>query len=183
MADEPSIPTNPKFKDERGKRYGRLFVTAYAGRRHDKMQQFLCHCDCGVEAQVIAQNLRRGNSKSCGCVSREKLGERRRAINPAGRQHPLTYSTWRHMRGRCFDSNNRKYSAYGGRGITICDRWQRGVDGKSGFECFLEDMGPRPSSQHSIDRFPDNDGNYEPTNCRWATATEQRANQRRMNSQ
>ncbi len=81
----------------------------------------------------------------------------------------LTYRSWIHMRGRCFNPNDDKYHLYGGRGITICERWEL-------FEHFLEDMGERPSAKHSIDRFPNKDGNYEPGNCRWATVMEQNHN-------
>jgi hypothetical protein len=82
------------------------------------------------------------------------------------------------MISRCKNPKNIGYKNYGGRGIRVCDRWRFGEDGKSGYECFISDVGRRPSSDHSIDRYPDNDGNYEPTNVRWATRKEQRDNQR-----
>lgn len=85
------------------------------------------------------------------------------------------YNTWLHMKDRCFNPNNNGYANYGGRGITICDRWL----GETGFENFLSDMGHKPSPKHSIDRI-NNDGNYEPSNCRWATAATQ-VNNRSIN--
>jgi hypothetical protein len=85
---------------------------------------------------------------------------------------PPEYRSWSQMRNRCQNPNSRKYLYYGARGIKVCDRWQS-------FAAFYEDMGPRPSPKHSIDRFPDNDGNYEPGNCRWATYAEQNLNYRR----
>lgn len=83
------------------------------------------------------------------------------------------------MTARCRDPGRDNFKYYGGRGITVCDRWLRGEGGITGFECFLADMGPKPSPEHSIDR-EDNDGNYEPSNCRWATQTEQVANSRKV---
>lgn len=83
------------------------------------------------------------------------------------------YRSWGAMKSRCLNPNSHAYSRYGGRGITVCDRW------RDDFAAFLSDMGRRPSPQHTLDRFPDQSGNYEPGNCRWATAKEQIANQRR----
>lgn len=84
----------------------------------------------------------------------------------------VEYSTWNSMMARCFNSEVQHFDRYGGRGITVCARWA------SSFEAFLEDMGPRPSPEHSLDRYPNNDGNYEPGNCRWATKKEQSRNMR-----
>lgn len=87
-------------------------------------------------------------------------------------KHPL-YSTWCNMIARCYDPRNKRAKHYGGRGITVCDRW------RNDFWAFVEDMGPKPSPTHSLDRL-DNDGNYEPLNCRWATRMEQAGNQRHV---
>jgi hypothetical protein len=82
------------------------------------------------------------------------------------------YNSWVGMKGRCLNEHGPDFRLYGGRGIAVCERW------RDSFEAFYTDMGPRPSPMHSIDRFPNNDGHYEPGNCRWATPREQRLNQR-----
>jgi hypothetical protein len=87
-------------------------------------------------------------------------------------KHAPEYAVWRSMKDRCFNANRSNYKRYGGRGITVCDRWM----GYNGFINFISDMGRRPSPKHSLDRYPNNDGNYEPGNCRWATMKDQSNN-------
>lgn len=125
-------------------------------------RSWLCRCVCGRESRVKASNLRRGASKQClSCATTTHGGFRYK--DPA-------YRVWMMMRNRCKpDPTTDWYACYAGRGIIVCDRWQ------SSFPAFLADMGPRPSMAHSIDRI-DNDGNYEPGNCRWATQGEQSRN-------
>jgi hypothetical protein len=167
----------PKFIDIAGRKYGRWTVEAL-DRMTGHGARWHCVCECGARRSVLAGGLRSGCSTSCGCLVREVNGKRLAKLNfkhglaaTDGTRHPL-FGLWKRMRQRCTDRNCDDYRDYGAKGVSVCDRWF------ASFPAFISDMGPRPSPQHSLDRFPDPAGNYEPSNVRWATATEQARNKR-----
>lgn len=133
------------------------------------IRQWGCSCTCGNYSVVGTGNLRTGKTKSCGCFYTES---RTRTNRKHGLSGLPEYIIWKAMRRRCNNPNNGDYKYYGGRGISVCPRW-------GDFLAFITDMGPRPSSGHSIDRI-NVDGNYEPENCRWATADIQSQNRRNV---
>ena len=153
-----------RIVDLTGQRFGRLVVIEKTDQRSGRHIIWKCKCDCGKETFINSGNLRRGNTTSCGCLQKER-------VTTHGKRYSEEYRSWNMMKDRCYNPNNKSYKDYGGRGITVCDRW------KDSFENFLEDMGPKPSSKHSIDRI-NNDKKYEPNNCKWATQTEQNRNKR-----
>jgi hypothetical protein len=134
-------------------------------------------CDCGTSAVVSFKHLRNGASVSCGCFKRENAKRVNTKHGGSGGwkgrvARAPEYNIWLAMKMRCTNPRAPHWHRYGGRGISVCDRWT----GDDGFASFLADVGPRPSPDHSIDRFPNNDGNYEPGNVRWATDLEQARN-------
>jgi len=163
-------PTHGLFKDLEGQRFGRLTVVAYAGKRGSRDSKWLCRCDCGAEKIVAISHLTSGDTRSCGCLNAELSAARRttHGESPNGTTTP-EYTCWCHIKDRCSNPNGRFYHRYGGRGIRVCARWE------NSYENFLADMGRRPAPELSIDRI-DNDGDYRPGNCRWATKTEQNRN-------
>jgi hypothetical protein len=151
-----------------GLTFGRLTVFDQLQTIKPGEKRWHCRCECGNVRIVSGGHLKSGHTQSCGCWRRDinSLVHRKH-----GMRHTPEFETWAGMRQRCGNPNDADYKNYGARGITICDRW-------SSFECFLEDMGVKPSPKHSIDR-RDNNGNYEPGNCFWATKKQQSRNTRR----
>lgn len=159
-------PTDPRFIDIEGQTFNRLTVIGYAGKPSSNTLWY-CRCICGGVARTSGYELRKGLTKSCGCWDSEVTA--RRNFRHGGCGTP-EYRTWLNMRNRCFNPRSQDYINYGNRGITVCNRWDA-------FENFREDMGSKPSSEHSLERL-DNDGNYEPDNCAWALQITQTNNKR-----
>lgn len=153
------------YNDIAGQKFTRLTVLERAESK-GKHAAWKCVCDCGNEKIVMGANLRTGQVKSCGCLLRESSRVRSTKHGLFGTPE---YQILQSIIQRCENENDKSYEQYGGRGITVCERW------KNSLENFMTDMGNRPSSKHSIDRIEVH-GNYEPDNCRWATKTEQSRN-------
>lgn len=173
------IPSNSRFQDITGQRFGRLTVLGYAGC-HQRRRLWLCKCDCGQSKLAENGNLRSGGTKSCGCLQRQRVAETKTIHGfAAGPAKAPEYKVWGAMIRRCHNPKDTFYRYYGGRGISVDDRWRFGDDKASAFECFISDMGRRPSKTHQLDR-RNNDGPYCIDNCRWVRPVEQ--NRNRTNS-
>lgn len=161
-----------KFVDLTGNRFGAWTVVKFL-----EMQRggsiYACVCDCGIKRDIYRSNLISGKTKSCGCQKSQAISNAKTTHGQARTRNGNStrlYGIWSGMLNRCTNPNNRAYLRYGGRGVSVCERWRK-------FENFAADMGD-PQPWESIDRI-DNDGNYEPSNCRWETATGQARNNSR----
>lgn len=169
-----------KIADMPGQRFGRLMVireapphVRHTEKRRVVKRRFECKCDCGSLATKRMGELRSGRTRSCGCLHDEMSRLQARRHGDAGHTSKAPeYLAWINMVARCENPASTKFKDYGARGIVVCQRW------RASYEAFLADMGRKPTPKHSIDR-KDVNGNYEPGNCKWSTALEQRHNQRR----
>jgi hypothetical protein len=188
-SESPEIPAIPAGRDAEqtavqepngvvgkvvaGRRFGRLVVLGFS-HSDGRLRWWVCRCDCGTTLAVKGASLtspsRKGRKSSCGCLQREVA---KTYLTTHGASHRPEWHAWRAMLDRCENPSNRGYRRYGGRGIAVCQEWH----GDDGYHAFYAEVGPRPSSEHSIDRIDNNKG-YEPGNVRWTTRDVQAANTR-----
>lgn len=158
-----------KCEDLTGREYNSVTFLSFVGKTTNCQTRWRCRCDCGAEFESYAASVVHGRTKSCGCLKRAHLIS---MTTTHGGCNTQEHEAWRNMIGRCERKSSREYHNYGARGIKVCERWRHS------FPNFLADVGPKPSPKHSLDRYPNNDGDYEPGNVRWATWQEQSRNKR-----
>lgn len=164
----------PPLIDLTNKRFGKLVVVKKTGHDKHRNVKWLCQCDCSKFSEVVGRDLHCGDTKSCGCLRKDivrKTGKKNTQHGHCSKnKSSITYESWHAMLQRCINPKNHSYHDYGGSGIKVCDRWLV-------FQSFLEDMGDRPSTLHTIDRIKNNYG-YKKENCRWATYRQQQRNKK-----
>ena len=161
-------PNKSKTPSLIGSRFGRWIVLSFSHVGYNHRKYWLCRCDCGTERIIAARHLVSGESRSCGCLHRERVIKHGGCRRDGKRACSAEYAAWRGMLHRCENQTNKYWYRYGGRGISVCPQWHK-------FENFLADMRLKPSPDLSLERI-DNDAGYSPANCKWATAQEQNAN-------
>lgn len=163
-------------QDLTGHKFGRLTIVEFVGKNSARVALWKCLCECGNSLVAPANNIKSGNTSSCGCLKSEMMRARNCALaKQNGESLSPFYMLYKSMFARCYTRSNNSYPRYGGRGITVCARWT----GPKGYFNFKKDMGERPTPKHSIER-RNNDGNYTPKNCYWATQDQQAQNKRNV---